>query len=66
MDTRFADMPFLRCKEELYYCRTLQDAINADREVTEEALQLPCGSSLSYTWTCTSCEGYASDENLGV
>lgn len=35
VDTRLADMPFVRCEQEPFYCSNWRDAINANMEVAE-------------------------------
>lgn len=36
INTRFADMPFFWSEQNLYYCRGLRDAVEANMEVTEK------------------------------
>lgn len=40
MDTRLADMPFVRCKLELSYCHRLRDAFDGSMEAAERDLEL--------------------------
>lgn len=42
IDTRFVHTPFVRCEQELMYCRQKRDAIDANMEVAEADPELNC------------------------
>lgn len=42
IDTRFADMPYARCEQVLYYGRRLRDATDANMDITEKDSRLRC------------------------
>lgn len=42
IDARFADKPYIRLNEEVWYCHKLRDAIDAGMEVEDEDPQLQC------------------------
>lgn len=42
MDTRFVYMLFVRYEQKLFYCRRLQDAIDANMNVAEGDQEVQC------------------------
>lgn len=55
VDTRFADMPFVRCVQELSYCRRLRALLMQAWRYLRAIRKCNVGSSIVRTCTCTLC-----------